>query len=124
MATETKGQLGIFIDSRAITVVQARSQSGRLEVVAHGSADTPSDAVENADVLDPYRVAQVIKGLLKEMKIQSRSASVAIATQGYSLRSVRLPDVPVVERSPLVRNELEETGALPLRSGTLDFLWI
>jgi len=124
MANEIKGQVGIFIDARTIMVAQARMQGGRMEVLALASMDTPTESVENADVLDPFRVAQAIKSLLKEMNLQPRAVSVALAQQGYWLRTVRLPDVPASERNQLVRNELEETGALPIRSGTVDFLWI
>ena len=68
MANDNKGRIGIYFDSRTITVVQARSQGGRVEVIARGAADTPAGAIEGVNILDPSRVAQAIRGLLREMR--------------------------------------------------------
>lgn len=124
MANDSSENIGIVIDPRAITAVQARFVNGRLEVLSHGRAETPPGAVEGAAITDPERVAQALRSLVREMGARSRYASIALISPGYGLRTVRLPEVPPSERRALVRGEMEEQGVLPRGSGAFDFLWV
>ncbi len=124
MATATNENIGIFLDSRGVTIVRARMLGGRTEITKRGTAELPAGAVEGAVIRDPLGVAHAIRSLLRDMNLRPKSASVALGSHGYSLRSVRLPEAPASERRALVRNELEEVGAMPHRSGTFGFLWI
>jgi Tfp pilus assembly PilM family ATPase len=125
MATDSRGYAaGLVIGQETITMVEIRAQRGRAEITSRGIAETPRGAVDGAAVVDPVRVGQAIRSLRREMNMQSRSVTVALRTPGYNMRSARLPDVPAREQRTLVRNELEESGALPVSGGALDFLWL
>jgi Tfp pilus assembly PilM family ATPase len=124
MANDSNENLGIVIDSRAITAIQARILNGRLEVLSRGRIETPPGAVDGAVIEDPERVAQALRNLVRDMGVRSRSASIALLSPGYAMRTVRLPEVPQEERRALVRGELEGLGALPYGYGAFDFLWV
>src|SRR5579872_107710 len=106
--------LGILITAREIVAVQARSTRGRIEVLARGEVETPRRAVDEAAILDPSRAAHALRALKRQMAIRDRSASVALFSPGYSMRSLRLPEAPTREQRVLVRGELEGMAALPV----------
>jgi Tfp pilus assembly PilM family ATPase len=124
MANDSSENLGIVIDSHTITAVQARIVNGRIEVISRSMVETPPGAVVGAVIEDPERVALALRSLVRDMGARSRSASVALISPGYAMRTVRLPEVPPAERRALVRGEMEGLGALPYGSGAFDFLWV
>jgi Tfp pilus assembly PilM family ATPase len=125
MAIDNRGYgVGLLITTHAIVGVQIRAQRGRVEVISRGSVETPPGSVEGSAILGPSQVAQALRNLRSQMNLQTRSASVALLTPGYQMRTLRLPDVPAAERRTLVRGELEEGAVLPIAGGAFDFLWL
>src|SRR5262249_23554905 len=101
MANEHKGNIGIQIDSQTITIVQARAHAGGVEVVNGGVTGPPEGALDGSVIRDPHGVAHQIRALLKAMNLRPKAASVALTAYSYSMRTVRLPDVPPAERAAL-----------------------
>jgi Tfp pilus assembly PilM family ATPase len=126
MATDSRGYaLGLLITAGSVFAAQARIRNEEVEITAWNVVETPEGAVEGTSIIDPSRVAQAIRLLLRQMGIaRMRSASVALLSPSYSMRTLRLPDVPVGERRTLVRGELEQVGVLPFGGGAFDFLWV
>jgi Tfp pilus assembly PilM family ATPase len=123
MANDSSENIGIVIDPCAIVAVQARFLNGRIEVLNRSSIETPPGSVQGAVIEDPERVAQALRILMRQMGVRPRFASLALVSPGYSMRTVRLPEVPPAERRALVRGEMEELGAVLRGSGAFDFLW-
>ncbi|MCW3097139.1 MAG: type pilus assembly protein PilM [Chthonomonadaceae bacterium] len=124
MANDSSENIGIVIDAHSIIAVQARIVNGRVEVISRGKIETPPGAVDGAVIEDPERVAQALRNLVRDMGARSRTASAALISPGYTMRTVRLPEVPPAERRALVRGEMEELGALQYGAGAFDFLWV
>src|SRR5579862_8336615 len=125
MAIDTQGSsLGLFFTAHSIVAVELRAVRGGIEVLKTGVTDLPRGAIEENTIADAARLGLTIRALLRKIGCTARSAHVALFSPGYSMRVLRMPDVPVSERRQLVRNELEVTNVLASGGGAFDFVWI
>src|SRR5258708_1654326 len=115
--------LGLVISGQAIYAAATRAEKSGVEVIARGSAPAPEGSVKGSSVVDPVRTGQAIRALVQNLGVRATAASVALVDPGYAMRAVRLPEVPERERRTLIRNELQEAGALPVGGGAFDFIW-
>src|SRR5947209_3467707 len=105
--------LGLVISGQAVYAAATRTGKSGAEVVARATTQAPEGAVQGGSIIDATRTGQAIRGLVQSLGIRAATASVALVDPLYAMRAVRLPEVPERERRKLIRNELEEAGALP-----------
>jgi len=126
MTFQAPGQVstGIVLTARGAVGVQARAGAGQIEVLAREVVELPPGCLEGGAVRDAGLASAAIQALVRRLG-RSRSALMVLPSASYSMRTVRLPDVPVAEQRSLVRNELEQAGAFPaVGGGGLDFFWL
>ena len=124
MSKDTKGTaLTFFLTRDTIAGIQIRSVRGKIEIIAYGALPTPIGTMDGASILNPTSLGQAIRALMRQMGIEAKTASIALPSPGYSMRPMRLPEVPPKERRTLIRSELEQVAAIPLGNGAFDFLW-
>lgn len=94
--------VGLDIGANQIKVVEMKRGSGGLEVTALGVAPTPVEAFDNNIIIDPKRLGQAVKELMKSSGVSAgRSVS---SVSGQSAVVVRVIEVPQMKP-----NELAET---------------
>ena len=94
--------VGLDIGANQIKVVEMKRGSGGMEVTALGVAPTPVEAFDNNVIIDPKRLGQAVKELMKSSGVSAgRSVS---SVSGQSAVVVRVIEVPQMKP-----NELAET---------------
>lgn len=94
--------VGLDIGANQIKVVEMKRGSGGIEVTALGVAPTPVEAFDNNTIIDPKRLGQAVKELMKSSGVSAgRSVS---SVSGQSAVVVRVIEVPQMKP-----NELAET---------------
>lgn len=125
MARENKsGGLGLLLTSDVIYAAQVRVQNGLLEVVSHGSIETPPGSIRESSIINSARVGQAIRELCQRLRYRGRTASVVLPSAGYQMRALRLPEVPQADQRAIVRGEMEGMTLLTMGGGAFDFLWL
>lgn len=107
-----------------ITLLQAIPGGDRTYVAGRWEVDMPPGAMLNGAVQEPARLTAALRALWRKAGLRGRSVSVVLPTASYSMRNLRLPDLPQPERRAVVRGELEQSGALPFGGGAFDFVWM
>lgn len=124
MANELRGQsIGLYLHGETLIAVacQPTPRHG-VRISARAATTLPRGSV-TALTADPLVLGQAIRKLVRQLDVRATEVSVALPVPADSMRALRLPDVPVVERRTLVRGELEELTVLPSGGGAFDFLW-
>lgn len=107
-----------------MTLIETRGTGRSVDVVGRWEMDTPRGTVSGPVVHDPPRLGVALRTLRRRAGVRGRVVNLVLPPSGYSARALRLPDIPEGERRPIVRGELEQTGALPFGGGGFDFLWL
>lgn len=119
-----QAEIGLVFTEEAILAVAIHYGNEGINIAAQGLEPLPRGVVDGAGILNPQVVVQALRKLRRDLNLEGRFAAVALPDPGYSMRALRLPDIPPGERRTLVRGELEEMGALPFGGGAFDFLWV
>lgn len=75
--------VGLDIGSHAIKICELLEGRNGVKLLSLGSARLPADAVEDGELRDPDSVAEIIKSLLKNLKIKGKKVGISIS--GYSV---------------------------------------
>src|SRR5688500_5964113 len=103
--------LVLALGPEVITVLQAASTGDRTAIVGRWETDTPPGSLQGGAIQDPARLTAALRALWRKAGLRERSVSVVLPASGYSMRNLRLPDLPAAERRAVVRGELEQNGA-------------
>src|SRR5687768_18376715 len=93
----------LALGSEVISLLQASATPEGARVTGRWEADTPAGLLNGGAVQDPARLAPILRALWRKSGVRERSVVVILPSVGYSMRSLRLPDLPVAERRPVVR---------------------
>src|ERR1051325_10867791 len=116
--------IGIAISGETMVGVHLKVSRDSFETVAAVAVETPAGAVDGTAIANPAPASVAVRRIRRELNSTAKSACVALLSPSYSMRNLRLPDVPPREQRTLARGELEESGGLPYGAGAFDMLWI
>ncbi|MHB0999325.1 MAG: type IV pilus assembly protein PilM [Armatimonadota bacterium] len=94
--------VGIDIGSNLIKVVEAKPGKDGIQITALGVAPTPPGTLENDTIVDPQRLGQAIRELLKDSKISSNKSISSVSGQSSVI-------VRIIELPKMTKEELEKT---------------
>jgi type IV pilus assembly protein PilM len=94
--------VGLDIGSNQIKVAELRRSGNQLQVVAMGVAQTPLEAYDKSEIIDPQLLGTAVKNLLKQAGITSKE--VVSSVSGQSAVVVRVIEVPQMSPSELAEN--------------------
>lgn len=100
-------RIGLDITSDTIVVVEIKKTRQGLKLSNIAVANTPINAVQDGEILDPSAVAEVVRALLDENEIQATHALCAVAGQSTIVRPVRFPQMPEAELGEVIQYEAE-----------------
>ncbi|MFN3648285.1 MAG: hypothetical protein ACK47B_01790 [Armatimonadota bacterium] len=121
--SSSTGPVALSITPETITVVRVQQSGSGAGVVLREQIDTPHGAVSETTIHDVTRLGQALRALWRQARIRERSVTLVLPRADYSMRTLRLPEIPERDRRAVVRGELEQTGAIPYGRGAFDFLW-
>ncbi len=102
-----RARIGLDITSDTIVIVEiAKTRSG-FALTNIAVANTPINAVQDNEILDPSAVAEVVRALLDEYEIEATHALCAVAGQSTIVRPVRFPYMPESELGEVIQYEAE-----------------
>ncbi|MBU0708322.1 type IV pilus assembly protein PilM [Patescibacteria group bacterium] len=114
---------GLDIGSRNIKVVELnRARDGRPELVAFGSTETPSGAMQSDSEMDQQKVAKAIKELMKESKIKSQKVITAFPESRVFTRVIEFPPLRGEELYRAL--EWESDRFIPLPKDKVKVSWM
>ena len=94
--------LGIDIGSSLIKVVEAKPGKDGIQITALGVAPTPPGTLENDTIIDPQRLGQAIRELLKDSKVTTNKSVSSVSGQSSVI-------VRIIELPKMTREELDKT---------------
>jgi type IV pilus assembly protein PilM len=100
-------RIGLDITSDTIVVVEVSKTRRGLELSNIAVANTPINAVQDGEILDPSAVADVVRALLEDNEIEATHALCAVAGQSTIVRPVRFPYMPESELGEVIQYEAE-----------------
>ena len=112
--------VGLDIQPGYVSAVQARV-NGSIMVQRAAGMPLPSDTVREGEVLDSSALADTLRELFDESRLDKR-VRVGVANQRTVLRTLELP--PLTDRKELetaVRFQAEDQIPMPLENAVLDF---
>ncbi|MGL5806413.1 MAG: type IV pilus assembly protein PilM [Xenococcaceae cyanobacterium] len=89
-APKTKG-IGLEINPQQINVAQIKKQGQQYKLVKKLSAEVPDGVFEEGQIVDSPALAELIKEILKEGKINSKQVATALPMREAILRIVPIP---------------------------------
>ncbi len=100
-------RVGLDITSDTIVVAELKRNRNVLALANIAVANTPLNAVQDGEIVDPVAVAEVIAELLAENSINAKSTVCAVAGQSTIVRPVRFPMMPESELAEVITHEAE-----------------
>lgn len=100
-------RVGLDITSDTIVVVEIKKSRNGLKLENIAVANTPINAMQDGEIVDPTAVADVIRELLDDNGINATHALCAVAGQSTIVRPVRFPSMPDAELGEVIQYEAE-----------------
>lgn len=100
--TRAGSTVGIDIGSHLIKVVEAKPGKDGIQITALGVAPTPPGALENDTIVDPQRLGQAIRDLMKESRISTNKSVSSVSGQSSVI-------VRIIELPKMTKEELDKT---------------
>lgn len=120
-----KSAIGIDIGSSSVKIVQLRKKGGSVLLETYGeiavgpyAGESPGRVVRTTQ----EKVVEAITDLLREAKITSRDAGVAIPTSSSFVTFIKIPKVDSKQLAQIVPMEARKYVPVPLSEVTLDWL--
>ncbi|MBU6430566.1 MAG: type IV pilus assembly protein PilM, partial [Cyanobacteria bacterium REEB65] len=100
-------RIGLDITSDTIVAVELKGNRSAPQLANIAIANTPLNAVQDGEIVDPSAVAEVVADLLSENGIHAKGAICAVAGQSTIVRPVRFPLMPEGELAEVISYEAE-----------------
>jgi type IV pilus assembly protein PilM len=117
--------IGIDISNESIIVVELRTpkgQPGTIELTKLGMAPTPENAVRDGEVVDPSRVADKIREIMREHDFKAKKVITAVSGQAAIIRPrIKFPAIPIKELKEVVMHDAERYIPFPIQDVYIDF---
>lgn len=117
--------LGIDIGSNLIKVVEAKPGKDGIQITALGTAPTPPGTLENDTIIDPQRLGQAIRELLKDIRATTNKSVSSVSGQSSVIvRIIELPKMTKEELDKTMQWEVERHVPFSANEVVMDFLQI
>lgn len=113
--------VGIDIGSSAVKLVQLRESRGGYQLVSLGMAALPSEAIVDNAIMDASAVVEVVKGLVREQKIKTKTVAASISGHSVIIRKIQLPIMTEEELEGSIQFEAEQYIPFEISEVNLDF---
>ncbi len=101
--------LGIDIGNSAVKLVQLKaSKGGSPELIGYGMAPLPEEAFHDGSITDAGVIADAIKSVIQENKLNKDRVFASISGQNVIMRFTKLPQMNEEELETTVRIEAEQ----------------
>jgi len=116
-----KDLLGVDIGSSAVKVVQLRESRGLYHLKKVGFALLPHDAIVDNSIMDSTAVVEVLRNLVQELKIGTKSVATSISGHSVIIRKIQLPVMTEEELEWSIQFEAEQYIPFEISEVNLDF---
>lgn len=116
-----KDLLGVDIGSSSIKVVQLRESRGVYHLRRMGFALLPQDAIVDNSIMDSTAVVEVLRNLVQELKIGTKSVATSISGHSVIIRKIQLPIMTEEELEWSIQFEAEQYIPFEISEVNLDF---
>lgn len=117
-----KTVLGLDIGNRFIKYVElAHGGGGHFSVVSAGMSPAPLKALQSDAPVDQEAIAIVIKRLLKDGGVRTKTVNIALPETSVFTRVIQVPPLSEKELAGAIRWEAEQYIPLPLEEVQMDF---
>ncbi|MHB1458757.1 MAG: type IV pilus assembly protein PilM [Armatimonadota bacterium] len=114
--------LGIDIGSNLIKVVEAKPGKDGIQITALGVTPTPPGTLENDVIIDPQRLGQAIRDLLKDSKVTTNKSVSSVSGQSSVIvRIIELPKMTKEELDKTMQWEVERHVPFSANEVVMDF---
>lgn len=114
--------LGIDIGSNLIKVVEAKPGKDGIQITALGVTPTPPGTLENDVIIDPQRLGQAIRNLLKDSKVTTNKSVSSVSGQSSVIvRIIELPKMTKEELDKTMQWEVERHVPFSANEVVMDF---
>lgn len=112
---------GIDFGSNSIKIVQLNHRGSEYELVAYGSASAPPKGFISEAKVDIEILAESIKKLVKDARINTNNAAIALSETQVYTRVISTPPLSEQELSSAIKWEAEQYIPLPLSDVKIDY---
>lgn len=113
---------GLDIGTSSIKACQLSREDGRFRLVALGLTPTPGQGLASEAEKDWRATAEVVKKLINEAKIATRSVATSFPEGQVFTRVIEMPKLSSEELASAIRWEAEQYIPMPLDEVSLDHL--
>jgi type IV pilus assembly protein PilM len=113
--------LGLDIGSHSIKAIELAHAGNQITILSAGSMATPVKTTGSISNIELESVAYVIKQLIKEAGIRTKSVNVALPESQVFTRVIEVPQLSSRELSSAIQWEAEQYIPLPLDQVNMDF---
>lgn len=116
-----KDLLGVDIGSNSVKVVQLRESRGLYHLKKMGFALLPQDTIVDNSIMDSTAVVEVLRNLVQELKIGTKSVATSISGHSVIIRKIQLPIMTEEELEWSIQFEAEQYIPFEISEVNLDF---
>ncbi|MBC8209086.1 MAG: type IV pilus assembly protein PilM [Desulfobulbaceae bacterium] len=113
--------VGIDIGSHSVKICQLQRSNDEYEVLSLGSNLLPEGAVDDGTLHDPEQVGNIIKNLLKHLKIKNRKVGFAMSGFSVVVKKIALPHMDEELIKDHILSEAEQYIPFDINEVYLDF---
>lgn len=121
MFTKKKDIVGIDIGSSSVKLVQLKESRGVYSLLNFGVAPLPREAIVDNAIMDSSAVVEVVRDLVKELKVKTTSVATSISGHSVIIRKIQLPVMSEEELEGSIQFEAEQYIPFELSEVNLDF---
>ncbi|MCX5780427.1 MAG: type IV pilus assembly protein PilM [Firmicutes bacterium] len=112
--------IGLDIGYHKIRLIWVEKKEAGLQLIKYGSIQTPPGTVEGGYIVEPERLGEEIKGLVKELKIGGRRVVSAVGGQQSYIRNLLMPSFAWEELKTAVYYQAMKFLPIPLEEAAID----
>lgn len=119
-----KDVLGLDIGSTSVKIAQLKKKKGRIHLAGCSAQDLDFDPFDDGVISDPKRMAEVIKGLLKQPKwgkFSAKRVAVSIPETKIFTRVLELPKMSEEELKEAINWEADQYIQIPTKELYIDW---
>lgn len=111
---------GLDLGSFSIKIIKVRQEKGKYRLESFGEVLTPANIASNLEK-DKIAIAEVVKKLTKEAKVNTRQAALALPETYVYSQVIKLPYLSKSELASAIKFEAEQYIPVPLEEVNLEY---
>jgi len=112
--------IGLDIGSKKTKIIQVKRRKAGLEVTKFGSLYTPPGIVEAGIIMDPVRLGEDLKVLVKKLKFNGKRVVSAVGGQQLYIRNLIMPRLKLEEMREAVYYHSTNFLPIPVEEAAID----